>query len=129
MSVASVDPGDLSGGHIKIGSASHLPRNLGILAGAAALAAAIAGYTAYSNKQEAAKLSELENFRYAFATKCNATGFDGEAPALVKDAYLTSATLQQAVAKQQTALEAGASCEEVLKALRAADFPIPAPTP
>jgi hypothetical protein len=48
---------------------------------------------------------------------------------MVRDAYLTSPTLQAAVAKQGSALEAGASCEEVLKALRAADFPIPAPTP
>jgi hypothetical protein len=124
MSVASGDLGEVTGGHVKIGAESHAGRNVAILVGVVALGAAIFGFTSYSNKQDAAKLAQLESFRAAYAEKCEAPSFRGEAAPLVKDTYLRSDRLQAAVEKQQAALRGGAPCEDVARALRAADFPM-----
>lgn len=129
MSVASVDPGDLSGGHVKIGAAHHYGRNVGIVVGALLLGAGAVGLTMYNSRQEAATLTQLEAFRSLYADKCEVPAFRGEASSVVKDAYLRSAVLRDALAKQQTALQAGAPCDEVARALKAADYPLPAPTP
>jgi hypothetical protein len=129
MSVASVDPGDLSGGHVKIGAAHHYGRNAGIIVGALVLGALAVGLTIYNSREDAATLTQLEAFRSLYADKCEAAGFQGEASSMVKDAYLRSAVLREALAKQQAALQAGAPCEEVARALKAADYPLPAPTP
>jgi hypothetical protein len=130
MSVISgVDPGDLSGGHIKIGVQSHVGRNLGIILGALVLVAGIVGFTMYSNRQDAAMLSQLDSFRAAFAEKCDAEQFRGQPSQLVKDTYLRSSVLRDALAKQQAALQAGTPCDEVAHALKVADYPMPAPNP
>ena len=101
MSVASGDLGEITGGHVRIGAESHAGRNVGIVVGVVALSAAIFGFTSYSNKQDAAKLARLETFRAAYAEKCEAPAFRGEAPSMLKDAYLRSERLQAAVDKQQ----------------------------
>jgi hypothetical protein len=129
MSVASVDPGDLSGGHVKIGAAHHYGRNAGIIVGALLLGALAVWLTIHDSREDAATLTQLEAFRSLYADKCEAAGFQGEASSVVKDAYLRSAVLREALAKQQTALQAGAPCEEVARALKAADYPLPVPTP
>lgn len=125
MSVASGDLGEITGGHVRIGAESHAGRNIGIVVGVVALGAAIFGFTSYSNKQDAAKLASLQNFRSAYADKCEAPAFRTEAPALLKDTYLRSERLQAAVDKQQAALNAGTPCDEIARALKAADFPMP----
>ncbi len=127
MSVASGDLGEVTGGHVKIGAESHLGRNVGILVGVVGLSAAIFGFTSYSNKQDATKLAQLESFRGAYAEKCEAPSFRGEASPLLKDTFLRSERLQAAVEKQQTALRAGSPCEEIARGLKAADFPMPQP--
>ncbi len=127
MSVASGDLGEVTGGHVKIGAESHVGRNVGILVGVVALGAAIFGFTSYSNRQDASKLAQLESFRAAYADKCEAPSFRGEAAPLLKDTFLRSERLQAAVERQQSALQAGTPCEEIARALRAADFPMPAP--
>jgi hypothetical protein len=128
MSVASGDLGEITGGHVKIGAESHVGRNVAILVGVVAIGAAIFGFTSYSNKQDATKLSQLEAFRAAYADKCEAPSFRGEAAPLLKDTYLRSERLQAAVDKQQAALSSGTPCEEVARALKAADFPMPSPS-
>jgi hypothetical protein len=125
MSVASGDLSEVTGGHVKIGAESHTGRNVGILIGVALLGAAIFGFTSYSNKQDASKLAQLESFRAAYADKCEAPSFRGEAAPLLKDAYLRSERMQAAVETQQAELQAGAPCEEIARALKAADFPLP----
>jgi hypothetical protein len=124
MSVASGDLGEITGGHVRIGAESHIGRNVGIVVGVVALGAAIFGFTSYSNKQDAGKLARLEAFRAAYAEKCEAPSFRGEAPSLLKDTYLRSERLQAAVEKQQSALASGTPCDEVARALRGADFPV-----
>jgi len=124
MSVASGDLGEITGGHVRIGAESHVGRNVGIVVGVVALSAAIFGFTSYSNKQDAAKLARLESFRAAYADKCEAPSFRGEAPSLLKDTYLRSERLQSAVEKQQSALASGTPREEVARALKSADFPM-----
>ena len=51
--------------------------------------------------------------------------FRTEASGVLKDTYLRSERLQAAVEKQQAALSSGAPCEEVARALKQADFPMP----
>ena len=128
MSVASGDLGEITGGHVRIGAESHAGRNVGITIGVVALGAVIFGFTSYSNKQDAGKLAQLESFRSAYADKCEAPSFRGEAAPLLKDAYLRSERLQAAVTKQQAALNSGTPCDEVARALKAADFPMPQPS-
>lgn len=128
MSVASGDLGEITGGHVKIGAESHVGRNVGILVGVVAVAAVIFGVTSYMSRQDAAKLSQLETFRAAYADKCEAPAFRGEAAPLLKDTYLKSERLQAAVATQQSALSSGTPCEEIARALKAADFPMPQPS-
>jgi hypothetical protein len=129
MSVGTIDQGDLSGSHVKIGAASHLGRNLGVIAAIVLLGAGIAGFTMYSGKADAAKLETLAAFRANFAQKCEAPAWKNELPPVLRDTYLNSSQLQQVVATQQAALSGSGTCEDVLKALKAGDFPLPAPTP
>jgi len=125
MSVASGDLGEVTGGHVKIGAESHVGRNVGIGVAVVAIGAAIFGFTSYSSKQDAARLEKLEAFRAVYADKCEAPAFRTEASGVLKDTYLRSERLQAAVEKQQGALNAGAPCEEVARALKQADFPMP----
>jgi hypothetical protein len=48
---------------------------------------------------------------------------------VVKDAYLTSTHVQDAVAKQTAALHGNASCEDVQAAMKSVDFVVPKATP
>jgi hypothetical protein len=124
MSVASGDLGDVTGGHIKIGVAHHYLRNVAIGAAAIVMALGVVAYSSYSSRKDAGKLADLEAFRGAYAEKCEAADFNGEAAPLVRDTYLRSDRLQAAVAKQRAALEAGAPCDEIARSLKAADFPM-----
>ena len=124
MSVASGDLGDVTGGHLKIGAASHLGRNAVIVVATLAIGIGVVAYTIHSGQEDGTLMAQLAQFRSAYAQKCDAPAFQGEPSALLKDTYLKSERLQATVAKQQTALAAGTPCEEVARALRAADFPM-----
>jgi hypothetical protein len=124
MSVASGDLGDVTGGHLKIGAASHLGRNAAIVLATLAVGIGVVVYTIHSGQEDGTLMAQLGQFRAAYAQKCDAPAFQGEPSALLKDTYLKSERLQATVAKQQTALAAGTPCEEVARALRAADFPM-----
>jgi hypothetical protein len=114
----------VTGGHIKIGIAHHYVRNAAIGAAAVLMGLGVVAYSSYSSRQDASKVAELETFRAAYAEKCEAADFTGDAAPLLRDTYLRSDRLQQAVAKQKAALAAGAPCEEVARSLKAADFPM-----
>jgi hypothetical protein len=122
-----MNPEDLSGSHVKIGAPSHAVRNIGVLVATALLGAGIWGFYRNSAAQDSAKLAKLEGFRSAFAEKCEAAGWRGEAAPMVRETYLGSTNLQAAVEQQWNALNSGADCDSILKALRAADFPLPSP--
>jgi hypothetical protein len=125
MSVASLNPGDLSGSHVKIGAPSHTARNIGVAIGLAVVSAAGFGFYRWSSAQDAQKLASLEAFRSAYAEKCDAPQWKGEPAPLVRDTFLNSSRLQDTIATQKAALDRGTPCEDVLKALKSADFPLP----
>jgi hypothetical protein len=127
MSLVSGDLAWITGGHVKIGAASHLRRNLGVVFGVLALSAGIFGFTSYWPQKDSAKLAQLESFRSAYAAKCNAPSFRNDSPSRLGDLYLRSDRLQAAVEKQQAALSSGTPCQEVARALRSVDFPIALP--
>ena len=127
MSVASLNPEDLSGGHVKIGAPSHAARNLLVLAAIIGAAAAIWGWTRYSSANDAAKLAPFDQFRALYAEKCGVPEYAGPAAPVVRDDYLTSAPIRDAIGKQLTALNAGATCDEVRAQLKSVDFIVPAP--
>lgn len=129
MSVASMGSEDISGGHIKIGTTSHLVRNVMMVAAVATIGGGIWVFQSSTNKTNAAALTKLETFRAAYAEKCDAPSWRGESAPLVRETYLRSTKLQDTVSKQQTALSGGATCEDVFKALKAADLPMPTPVP
>src|SRR5438309_12036873 len=59
MSVASGDLGDVTGGHVKIGAAHHYGRNTAWAIAAVVMLLGVIVYTAYSNRQDTAKLTQL----------------------------------------------------------------------
>lgn len=129
MSVASGDLGDVTGGHVKIGAASHVGRNATIAVAALAIGLGVVAYTIHAGREDSALMARLESFRMAYAEKCDAPAFQSEASPVLKDTYLKSEKLQAVVDKQQAALAAGTPCEEISRALRAADFPMAQATP
>ena len=126
MSVASMSPGDLSGSHVKIGAPSHLSRNLLFLAGAMVLGAGVFLFYRQSATADAARLAKLDSFRFAYAEKCDAPAWRTEAASAMRDAYLSSTTMQAVVDREAEQLASGVACEDIAKALKTADFPIPA---
>lgn len=120
----SMNPGDLSGSHVKIGTPSHAGRNLGMVIGVLALGGGIAWFTMHGSKADTANLAKLDTFRAAYAQKCDAASFRGEPSPMLRDTYVRSTRLQETVDKQSAALAAGTSCDDVLKALKNADFPL-----
>ena len=108
----------------KIGAAKHTGRNVGVIVGALLLGGGIYMFQMSSKKANEGKMADLEAFRSAYAKKCEAPAFQGPASAQLRDAYLNSNTLPQAVSKQLALLGSGSSCDEVTRALKAADFPM-----
>lgn len=126
MSAEALNPGDLSGSHVKIGAASHVGRNVGFLVGAVLAGGAIFGFYRYSMQKDNGELAKLESFRAAYAQKCDAPAWRNEVSPIMRDTYLNSSDLRATVETQLTKLNAGASCDDVLKALKTASFPMPA---
>jgi len=129
MSVASLNPGDLSGENVKIGAPSHLVRNLAVLIGLVGLGVGIWAWTAHSATVDAQRLAPFDQFRAIYADKCGVPSYAGPAPEVVRDAYLTSTPIRDAITKQTAALQGSASCEDVQAALKSVDFIVPKATP
>ena len=83
--------------------------------------------TGYFRRENATHLRQLAQFSSAYVTECDASGFNAPLSPVMRDAYLHSHALHQVVVRETAALAAGASCDEVTQALRAADFPAPLP--
>jgi hypothetical protein len=119
-----------SADNVRIGSPSHLGRNLGILIALAAAVAGVVAYQMHAGKRNAERLAQFDTFRAAYAEACNAPAFAKEPPDVVRDEYLGSEPIQLAIAQQTAAIKSGnTTCETVAKALKAVDFTVPPPGP
>jgi hypothetical protein len=108
-----------------IGAPSHLRRNLWLVLLCAGAAAVIGAYDSFVGRTDGVEMQRLEQFRGAMAERCEAPGFDRAPLPIERDMYLHNASIRAAVDHQYAALGAGADCEQVIAALRAADYPIP----
>ena len=123
LSNLDMPSGDNTGGNVKIGAEKHTGRTLGILAAVVLAGAAIGIFYWRSSVDDAPKLQALSDFRAAYAKKCNAKDFEGATSTYLADTYLRTPTIQEAVMKQAAALPTG-SCDDVLKELKLASYPV-----
>jgi hypothetical protein len=108
----------------KIGAAPHLRRNLWLLFALAWAGFAVATYYVLLRRHDAVEITRLEQFKAAYSQKCDAPEFAEPLHPLVRKLYLGSSKLQGAISRERSALDGGASCELIARALRAADFPM-----
>ena len=107
----------------RIGAPSHLKRNLWLAIALFAGGVTMAAYYSSSTRTESRELDALAQFRAA-AARCQ---WEEPVPDVAKDLYVASTRVRAAVDAQRAALEEGADCNDVLHALRAADFPVQGP--
>jgi hypothetical protein len=112
-----------------IGPAHHPVRNYLFIVGAIVMGLIAGVYTWRMRVADGERAAQLEAFRAQYGQTCRVVEMTGAAPALTRDLFVRSARLQAVVSAQAEALREGASCEEVTRALRAADFPLPPPVP
>ncbi len=112
---------------VNLRAPGHALRYLGIAVGALVLGGGIFAFESYSGKADDSKLQRFDAFRSAYAAKCGVPTYAGPVAPIVRDDYLTSTTIQLAVDKETAALAAGATCDEVVQALKKVDLAIPAP--
>jgi len=126
MQVEGMPDGEITGSRVKIGAASTGGRTVLLAVGAVVALGAVFAFYKLSASSDEPKLRALQDFRAAFAQKCNSDEFSGPVPDFVKDQFLNSPLLQDTVSKQAAALQGGASCADVEQALRTASFPLAA---
>lgn len=126
MQVEGMPDGEITGSRVKIGAASNKGRTAMLVGASVVALGAMFAFYRFSASGDAPKLQALESFRAAFAQKCNNAEFSGPAPAFLRDQFLNSTVLQDAVKAQSAALQGGASCADVEQALRTASFPLAA---
>lgn len=124
MRVTTLNGHEQRDGVQKIGAAPHWRRNLWLVVAVAAAAATLTIYYAFLGRHDAREVAQLEKFRAAYAQRCDSPGFADQTPAIVRETYLNSAALRDAVDRELVELQNGVSCDAIYKALRAADFPI-----
>jgi hypothetical protein len=112
---------------VNLRAPSHALRYILIAAGALALGGTVYLFESYSGKADAAKAEGFSKFRAAYAAKCGVPSYDGPVAEVVENQYVTSPPIKLAVDKELAALGAGATCEEVVQALKKVDLFIPAP--
>ena len=97
-----------------------------IIAGVAVVSVgAVVLFNSYSGKKDEATLQRFDAFRAAYAEKCGVPSYAGPVPDVVREDFLTSPAIQTAVDKQLTALNGGASCDDVVNALKKVDLAVP----
>jgi hypothetical protein len=126
MEISNIPDGEITGSRVKIGAKSNTGRTMLWLGGTVLAIAAMVAFYRTSGSSNEPKVRALEAFRSSFAQKCNNPEFSEPASAFLKDQFLNSNALQDAVAKQAAALQQGASCADVEQGLRAASFPLAA---
>jgi hypothetical protein len=120
MPTESIDEGQVP----HIGPAHHVGRSLFWLFSGAGLAALLAGYLGYEHHTKVGAAQRLDRFEDVYTRRCDDMAFNTGTTNLRRKLYFGSPLLQRTVDQQLTALERGASCEEVYSALRDVDFPI-----
>jgi hypothetical protein len=109
---------------ITIPPPSHPVRNLVLLASLVAFAATMLAYYTLLSGRDTREMHQLESFRSQYAQRCDSEELATPFPPAVRNAYLRSSTMRAGVDVALSLLEAGATCQEVLSRLRAADFPL-----
>jgi hypothetical protein len=107
-----------------IGKTPHTGRNLGIVGGIVALGGLAAVFLISGDRSDDKKMEKLTAFTTIYATKCDER-VAGPPASMLKDMYLGSTKIQEAVEAQRLALESGTPCAKVYTVLRAADLPLP----
>ena len=119
-----LNDGQNSGSHVKISAASSGSRNTIIAVVAVVAVGGMALFYKMSASNDGPKVQALNDFRAAFAKKCESAEFAAPTPPYLESEFLRSDALQAVVTKQAAALSAGASCTDVEQALRTASFPL-----
>jgi hypothetical protein len=108
-----------------IGPAHHPVRNYLIIAGAVLMGVAVGLYTWQVRAADADRSAQLDAFRTHYGEACGVAALAEPTPRMVRDLFVRSSRLQSVVSAQADALMRGVSCDEVTRALKAADFPLP----
>jgi hypothetical protein len=114
---------------VNLRAPSHALRYLVIVFGAVALGGTIWSFNNWSRGRDQDKLRSFDSFRAAYAEKCGVPGYAGPVPDVVRDDFLTSPAIQSAVDKETAELSGGATCDEVVQALKKVDFALPIAKP
>jgi hypothetical protein len=126
MDMSNIPDGEITGSRVKIGAKSNTGKTILWIGGALVAVGAMVTFYKMSGTNDEPKMRALEEFRSSYAQKCNNAEFSAPASAFLKDQFLNSTVLQEAVTKQAAALAQGASCADVEQGLRAASFPLSA---
>lgn len=128
MTTASMTANAMKTGVPHVGPAHHYGRNTGIIFTLLAIVAAMIGYYVVYSHREAAAMDRLARFQALYAARCD-EHYTRDTAAMVRTFYVDSSQMQGVVESQLQALEGGASCTDVAKALKAADYPAPRALP
>lgn len=108
-----------------IGPEPHTMRNIFLATGIALFIALLSLFYWHTRKDSNVAVGELEQFREAMYHRCGGQQFSGPAEQQLTQLYVDSSRMRSVVVQQFHQLQrANANCEEVVKALRAADYPI-----
>jgi hypothetical protein len=124
--VEGMPDGEITGSRVKIGAEKHPMRNAMWIGGAVLGLGAVLAFYKMSGSDDGPKLKALDDFRAAYAQKCDSAEFRAPVDAYLRKEFLNSDQLQATVKKQTEALAAGASCADVDVALKAVSYPMAA---
>ena len=108
-----------------IGPAPHTTRNILIALGIFIMAGLIALYYRHADTASNAAANELSQFRQAMFSRCGGEQFAGQTDPQLAQLYADSSRMRAVVVQQFHLLQREPTrCEDVLKALRSADYPV-----
>ena len=108
-----------------IGPAPHMLRNILIALGIFIMAGVIALYYRHAGNASNAAANELGQFRQAMFNRCGGDQFAGPTDPQVAQLYADSSRMRAVVVEQFRLLQREQTrCDDVLKALRSADYPV-----
>ena len=110
-----------------IGPMHHPARTIFWILSLVAMTVLMLGYVRYEHAQATAAMDVFREFSTLYADRCDPAALSTRGAELRRDLYLGSPRLERTIAAQLAALEGGASCDAVWRALHAADFPLAAP--
>jgi hypothetical protein len=109
-----------------IGSAPHTIHNIMLGVAALVVMAVLIGLFAWrTSRSDGAATAELSQFRQTMYNRCKDPQFAGPADSQLTSLYADSSRMRTVVVEQFHQLQRdNADCQQVAKALRAADYPI-----